>query len=380
MYKGLVFIIIVIGLLPATFCQEKFTIDGYISQMGSSVFVGDSSNATWDYILHNRINTAYYFSNNVTAKLQFRNQFLWGETVELTPNYAEKFAQDNGFFDLNWNWYSGSKTLLNTQIDRAFVEYTSGKFELSIGRQRINWGRTLVWNPNDIFNAYSYYEFDYPEKPGSDAVRAVYYSGSAASYELVAKIDSANNLTIAGLKKINKRGYDFQFLGGFANGEDFVLGTGWEGSIKQFAFRGEMTYYHPQKNWSDTTGVFLASIGTDISFSNSLMIQAEFLYNDTKTLTQLNQIYAAPANSKSLSISEYNFFANITYPMTPILSAYMAGMYYTDQNGFFLMPGFDVSVTNNLNFSLIYQYFNMKITTNQRIRMNMAFGRLKWNF
>jgi hypothetical protein len=238
----------------------------------------------------------------------------------------------------------------------------------------------LVWNPNDIFNAYSYYEFDYPEKPGSDAVRAVYYSGSAASYELVAKIDSANNLTIAGLKKINKRGYDFQFLGGFANGEDFVLGTGWEGSIKQFAFRGEMTYYHPQKNWSDTTGVFLASIGTDISFSNSLMIQAEFLYNDTKTLTQLNQIYAAPANSKSLSISEYNFFANITYPMTPILSAYMAGMYYTDQNGFFLMPGFDVSVTNNLNFSLIYQYFNMKITTNQRIRMNMAFGRLKWNF
>jgi len=380
MKKPIYFLILFLLVKITLKSQEKFAIDGYVSQMGSSVFISDSSNATWDYILHNRINTAYYFNENVTAKLQFRNQFLWGETIELTPDYAEKFSMDNGFFDLNWNWYGGSKSVLNTQIDRAFLEYTNGKFELSIGRQRINWGRTLVWNPNDIFNAYSYYEFDYPEKPGSDAVRTVYYSGSAASYELVAKIDSANNLTLAGLRKISKGGYDFQFLGGYANGEDFVLGTGWEGSIKQFAFRGEMTYYHPQHNFKDTSGIFLASIGTDFSFSNSLMIQAEFLYNDRKTLAQLNQLYAAPANSKSLSISEYNFFANVTYPITPILSAYMAGMYYTDQNGFFLMPGIDLSLTNNLNFSLIYQYFNVEITTNRRIGMNMAFGRLKWNF
>jgi len=380
MNKVLLIILIAAGFLPAGICQEKFTIDGYISQMGSVVFVNDSSNATRDYILHNRINTAYYLSENLTAKVQFRNQFLWGETIELTPNYAENFAKDNGFFDLNWNWYSNKNTLFNTQIDRAFVEYTSGNIEFSIGRQRINWGRTLVWNPNDIFNAYSYYEFDYTEKPGSDAARAVYYAGTAASTELVAKLDSAHNLTLAALTKINKAGYDFQFLGGYANGEDFVLGTGWEGSIRQFAFRGEMTYYHPQNNFKDTSGIFLASIGTDFSFSNGLMIQAEFLYNDSKTVAPLNQIYAAPANSKSLSISEYNFFANITYPINPILSAYMAGMYYTDQNGFFLMPGFDLSVTNNLNFSLIYQYFNVEITNDQRIGMNMAFGRLKWNF
>jgi hypothetical protein len=380
MRKQLLFTGLFIIFFQSLKSQEKFTIDGYISQMGSSVFVSDSGNATWDYNLHNRINIAYYLTENINANVQFRNQFLWGETMELTPDYAEKFSKDNGFFDLNWNWYSGTNSLLNTQIDRAFVEYTTGKFEFSVGRQRINWGRTLVWNPNDIFNAYSYYEFDYPEKPGSDAIRAVYYSGSASSYELVAKMDSANNLTLAALKKINKGGYDFQFLGGYANGEDFVFGTGWEGSIRQFAFRGEMTYYHPQKNWSDTTGVFLASIGTDISFGNSIMVQAEFLYNDSKTRAQLNQLYVAPANSKSLSISEYNFFTNITYSITPILSAYMAGMYYTDQNGFFLMPGFDLSLTNNLNFSLIYQYFNVEITTNQRIGMNMAFGRLKWNF
>jgi hypothetical protein len=94
----------------------------------------------------------------------------------------------------------------------------------------------------------------------------------------------------------------------------------------------------------------------------------------------LTEFYSAPENSKSLSISQYNFFANVTYPVTPILSVYVAGMYYTDQKGYFLMPGFDLSVTNNLAFSIIYQYFNIEAIKGTRIGMNMAFARLKWNF
>jgi hypothetical protein len=176
-------------------------------------------------------------------------------------------------------------------------------------------------------------------------------------------------------------GYDIQFLGAYANGEDFVLGAGWEGNIKRFSIRGEATYYHPEKNFSDTTGVFLASLGTDISFTNSLMLQAEFLYNDSKTLAgTLSDFYGAPSNSKSLSISQYNFFGNVSYPVSPIFSVYTAAMYYTDQNGFFLMPGFDLSLTNNLNFSIIYQYFNIDAGGNNRIAMNLVFARLKWNF
>ena len=379
--KKFILFIIILSSISHINAQDKFTIDGYISQMGSASFLQDSNEATWDYILHNRINMAYYANDNFTAHLQFRNQFLWGETVNLVPGYADNFAKDKGVVDLNWNWFDTENTLLNTQIDRAYVEYMNGNFEMSLGRQRINWGRSLVWNPNDIFNAYSYYDFDYMERPGADALRTIYYTGSASSIEFVAKVDSANDMTFAGLTKFNKWGYDIQFLGGYANSEDFVIGTGWEGNIKSFAFRGEATYYHSEKNFSDTSGVFLASIGTDISFNNSLMIQAEFLYNDKKTLAgSLNEFYSAPANSKSLSISEYNFFANVTYPVTPIFNVYMAGMYYTDQKGYFLMPGFDISLSNNLIFSVIYQYFNIEAMPDARIGMNLAFARLKWNF
>ncbi|MDA3890601.1 MAG: hypothetical protein PF517_02935 [Salinivirgaceae bacterium] len=357
--------------------------------MGQSVIAKDTADeyqATWDVIIHNRINLAYYASNNFTAHLQFRNQFLWGESVELTPDYANTFEKDKGWVDMNFNWFENDNNLLNTQVDRAFVEYVNGNLELSIGRQRVNWGRTLVWNPNDIFNAFSYYDFDYMERPGSDAVRARYYLGIASATEIVAKIDSAENLTLAGMWKTNKWSYDFQLIGGYVNGEDYVIGAGWEGNIKSFAFRGEFSYYHPEKSFADTSGVLLAAVGTDISFGNSMVVQAEFLYNDKKTLSaSVGDFYSAPSNSKSLSISEFNFFANITYPITPILSIYTAAMYYPDYKGYFLMPGLDLSLSDNMNLSLIYQYFNLEMfdplkQEDARVGVNMAFARLKWNF
>lgn len=386
-------LIVVIGILCISInpgvSQDKFTVDGYLSTMGQSIMTKDSVDnldANNSFMLHNRINLAYYPNDKFEGHIEFRNQLVMGELFNLQTNYAKFFSQDKGFVDLNWNWMDDDHYLLNTQMDRAYLEYINGNLELSIGRQRINWGRTLVWNPNDIFNAYSYYDFDYIEKPGSDAFRATYYTGMASSVALVAKLDSAKNLTVAGLTKINQWGYDFQFLGGFVNEEDFVLGTGWEGNIKSFAFRGEFSYYHPEKNFADTSGVILFSVGTDYSFENSMMVQFEFLYNDKKTINNsLNFFAAAPQNSKSLSFSETNFFANISYPVLPILTVNVAGMYFHDLKGFFLMPGVDVSLKDNLVFTATAQYFSLEIENpftgiSSRQGTTIAYARLKWNF
>lgn len=367
------------------FAQEQLSFSGYVSNMGQSVVAKDTNGdyqAAWDLIIHNRLNLSYYANDNFTFHLQGRNQFLWGESVSLNADYSETFAQDRGWIDMNWNWFVNDNNFLNTQIDRAYVEYVSGNLEMSLGRQRVNWGRTFVWNPNDIFNAFSYYDFDYMERPGSDAFRAQYYFGMASSVEVVSKIDSANNLTFAGIGKFNKWGYDFQVLGGYVNSHDYVVGAGWEGNIKSLGFRGEMSYYHSEKNFTDTTGSFLASLAVDYLFPKSIQAQVEFLYNDPKNILDLNNgsaLYQAPPDSKSLSFSEYNFFVNIVWTATPILTINLASMYYTDYKGYFLMPGIDFSVSEDLYFSLIYQYFNLEVM-DQRSATNLAFARLKWNF
>lgn len=385
MTKYLLIVLLSVATLLGN-AQSKFDINGYITNMGQSSFAKDENGDFQflsDYIFHNRINLAYYANDNFTFHVQFRNQFIWGQTMQAISDYAEIFAQDPGFFDMNFNWWVNDNNLMNTQFDRVYMEYVYNNFELSLGRQRVNWGRSLVWNPNDIFNAFSYYDVDYMERPGSDAIRANYYIGTASSAELVAKLDSAQDLTLAGLYKFNRWSYDIQFLGGYVDGQDFVIGTGWEGNIGPVAFRGEANYYRSEENFSDTSGVFLASVGFDYLVGNKLTIQAEFLYNDSKTLIDIGQnpttIFQAPSTSKSLSFSEYNLFANLSYIVNPILTANLAGMYYTDYSGYFFMPGIDFSINSNLYFSLMYQYFNLELN-NTRSGFNVAYARLKWNF
>lgn len=373
----------------ALFAQESFRdkvmFGGYISGMGQGIFLEDEKKAVsyYDLRVHNRINLNYFANDNFTFRLGLRNQLIAGEMMDLMPDYDKTMSADNGFMDLSFNWWESGSSFMNTQIDRLYLEFVKGKWEVGLGRQRVNWGRSLVWNPNDIFNAFSYYEVDYPERPGSDALRVSYYYGTASSAELVAKIDSSNILTIAALTKFNKWGYDFQFMGGYVNETDFVIGTGWEGSIGNIAFRGEASWYHPKTNFADTTGAFLGSISFDYAINSKWSAQLEFLYNDPDNLIDLTlgtiSLYSAPVTSKTLSFSEYNLFGSINYLVSPILTFNISGIYYTDYNGFFLMPDVEISVSRNLNASLMYQYFNFEIE-NKREAAGMAFARLKWNF
>lgn len=366
--------------------KDKIQFNGYVSNLGQGKFLKDvngDSKDYYDYTLHNRLNLTYFPNDSFTFHLQLRNQFVIGQTFDLVPDYTESFTNDPGFMDLRFNWWEAENNLLNTQIDRLYLEFMKGNWELGLGRQRINWGRTLVWNPNDIFNAFSFYDVDYPERPGSDALRVRYYYGIASEAEIIAKLDHDDQLTVAGLTKFNKWSYDFQFMGGFVNGKDFVIGSGWEGSIGNVAFRGEATYYRPRKNFAHASGAFLSAISLDYAINSKLTAQFEFLYNDPGNLIDLSQgtqsIYSAPASSKELSFSEFNFFGSLVYQINPIFKFNLSGMYYTDYRGYFIMPNIDISLTDNINANLTYQGFNFKIS-GKRQGASICFARLKWNF
>lgn len=159
--------------------------------------------------------------------------------------------------------------MLNTTIDRLWADFNYGKLLARVGRQRINWGQTLIWNPNDIFNVYSFFDFDYIERPGSDAIRLQYYPDYSSSLEMVVNANYENHITAASLYRFNKWGYDIQFLAGYVNSEDFVVGAGWSGAIGPVSFRGEFSLFRATKNFSDTIGTGIFTTGFDKVFKNS---------------------------------------------------------------------------------------------------------------
>ena len=207
--------------------------------------------------------------------------------------------------------------------------------------------------------------------------------GAASSIELAVKIDSSEKITAAGLTHLNIANYDIQILAGLVRENDWVIGTGWEGNIKNLGFRGEMSYFHPKKNLSDTSGIFLASVDLDYTFDNSLFVQFEALYDqdpiDLSGGFGSQAFLVTPLGSKDLGFSEFSWFAQIGYPVNPLINANVSFMYYPDLEGFFAGPSFGISLADNLDFSIFAQFFSMELN-NDRTNFYLGFLRFKYSF
>ncbi len=369
--------------------QEKIALSGYLSDMQTVYHIPDYW--LWENNLHNRLNLDLYPADWLSASVQVRNRFITGNTIRKLPGYAESVGGDQGWIDMAWandgELGDSAGYVLTSMVDRLWMQFTFGNLEIKAGRQRINWGQTFVWNPNDIFNSYSYFEVDYPERPGSDALRISYYTGNASTLELAAKIDSADRITAAGYFRFNTFGFDIQLLGGIYQEEDLILGTGWSGNIGSSAFRGELSYFRDLDQFKDTTGYLMTSIGFDYTFSNSLMIQVEGLYSafarDLDIYSFL-QFYSGNLDVKNLGFTEWSLFANITYPLTPLINGGFATIWYPEWKGVYLGPSFDLSLNSNFDLSLILQHFTAEFEdpSGARNRENNTFGflRFKWSF
>ena len=277
---------------------------------------------------------------------------------------------------------SGKSYIFYSNIDRLNLTFTYDNLEMQIGRQRINWGINSVWTPNDIFNSASFINFDYVEKPGSDAVRLQYYFDFATSLELVSKLDYNENLTLAGRFKINKWNYDFQFLGGLSD-IDYIFGAGWAGDIYEAGFTGEFTYFKNKKNEQNTDEQLVSSIGANYTFSNSLFISFEFLYNSigkTGKVNSLNNIFNLDYSAKQLSPARYSIFSQAAYPITPLINSSFALIFNPSDGSMLLSPTLEVSLNEDVYLLTSGQFFLGENFTEWGDYGQFYYLRIKWNF
>ena len=358
--------------------QQTITMNGYLTTMQSVIFDSLSGSFINDNLLHNRLNFKGYINDHLTFAAEFRNRLFTGDMVK-RPGYAEMTGVDRGFADMSWNILNENSFLLNTAVDRLWVDFNYGKFQVTAGRQRINWGQSIVWNPNDIFNAYSFFDFDYVERPGSDAVRLQYFSSFSSVAELAVKIDSDDDITAAGLFRFNKWSYDIQFLAGLSDSEDIVIGAGWSGVIGSVSFRGEGSLFMPFDSGPSDEGTILLTAGFDKIFENNSMALLQIMYcNSPLRLNDFNIFYSGNLSPEDLAFSQFTAFGQFTWAATPLLSIGLSAMWFPDLDGYFAGPSLDYSLAGNLGFSLVWQHFNTEKGAGSRI--NLGFLRLKYSF
>lgn len=359
--------------------EKKWSVGGYLG-FNQTALIDD----IWltDNQFLNRLEFEYRFSDTFSAVAEGRNRLNYGDSYTVNPFAAGQMDADPGFVDLTANVASGRSYVLNSQFDRLFLKYSGKKFDAVIGRQRINWARSLVWNPNDIYSSYSFFDLSYPERAGTDAALLTFYSGPMSQLDLAASCDNRDTLTVSSRYKFNFKNVDIQCILSYFNQSDLIAGAGFEGYIKNFSIRGEASVISPFDDAGDDPA-FVSSLALDRIFPNELMLQAEWLFNSyaqPENLTSFNEFYATPFSLKTLSFDKHSFFVRAAYPITPLINGSLSGMYYLSLGGLYVAPSLTVSMMDNLDITASYQYFTMKPKSFPRLDINFMYWGLQYSF
>lgn len=359
--------------------QKKWSINGYLKDLQSLTFDKNLDSLVTGNLLHNRINIRWRPTERLTAGADFRTRLFWGEEVRLNPEFSSSIDNAYETVDLSILWFETESMVMQTNMDRFWLEYAANNWDVRIGRQRINWGISTLWNPNDIFNTYNFLDFDYEERPGRDALKFRYQLSGMSNVELA--LAGADDFTRAvGAVKYftNRWDYDFQFSAGVYQ-KIITLGTGWSGCIQDAGFKGELQYYAKH----DTAVAQLnATVEIDYMFKNSWYGNAGLLVNSNGINEPINDrgLLNFQLSPQNLMPTQWNTAVTVGKELSPLLAANITWIYAPGTNLLLVLPSLTYNLASNLDFSLIWQSFFAEQNQDFESILHRGYIRIKWSF
>jgi hypothetical protein len=329
---------------------------GFIKDMTGGYVFGRFDETAFSRLIHHRVSMTADFSSGVSGRVDLRNRIMSGSLMRKTPGFADLTDPRQGLVDLSVRWVDQRNVLMLSEIDRAQINWSRDRWEMTVGRQRINWGMNNIWNPNDLFNTYNFLDFDYEERPGSDAVRLKYFSAAERSFELAWKPDRLPGEHVAALLyRFNRNGYDHQLISGIHH-RDVVIGTGWAGSIGETGFKGEFSYFHPMDRSFDTTGILSSSIMFDRTTSGQHWWSVSVWFNNRPQGMNGNILNSA-VRLTPRNLFPFRFAAHLAW-MKSFGSGYAvttAVVYAPERNTLIIFPSFTREIDESWDIDITVQ-------------------------
>ncbi len=227
--------------------SQNFQIGGYSKYLFSSYKIQSINENLIDHTLHSRINFKYFISDNFTLSSGIRDRLIAGESIEKIPNYINEISKNEYSLNLNSFLWQKKKSLNLIEVDRLWLDFNFDNFQLSLGRQRIAWGTSWVWNITDLFNPLSILDFDYEERPASDAIRIQFFPSTISKIDFATKFGKEKkDFTSAIQIYYNQWEYDFYFLIGYHN-SDLLLDSYGQVIFMMLVFVEKFYFHHHLK-------------------------------------------------------------------------------------------------------------------------------------
>ena len=382
------FLVLFIPFFSAEAQLSPFDYNGYVKYLFSNSKYPNASERYSDHLIHARLNTRWYPSSSLTGALELRFRAYYGETVENTPNFLDMIKTKFDFADLGKVIWNEKSSVGYLEIDRLWFDWVKNDFEATIGRQRIAWGTSWVWNPIDIFNPLSILDFDYEERPAVDALRMQYYTGAVSKVEFAfAPAKNKKDIIAAGLVSVNKWNYDFNFIGGVKK-ERWLAGAGWVGDIEGAGFRGELLVSKGKEvslPFSNNTfgtddPIYSFVLSGDYTFPNSFYIHTEVLHNNIGVEDQTSLHQQQALDLGLLTAARWSLYQEFAYDITPLMRGTIFGLFNPDDKSFVIVPSVSYSVVTNLDLLLLGMFFDGNPITEFGDYGSTLFIRLKYSF
>ncbi len=367
-----------LSVVDSTEDKKRFELQGYVKNMEYISFNDGFRNSLSNNLIHNRINIKWKPVRNFTGAIELRNRLFWGEEVKSNQAFEELLENPTEAIGLSKLWFGSRSAVFHTNIERLWAEYHTDKLSFRLGRQRINWGVNTLWNPNDLFNTYNFLDFDYEERPGSDAVKGQYNFSDNTNLELAVSV-SRQREQIAALKLFtNKWGYDFQFMAAWYL-QQWATGSGFAGSIGDAGFKGELMYFFESAKATDQ---FNASLEFDYMFENEWYLNLAGLYNMQGLNQQLSNFESLDfrLSPKNLLPLKWTLAITTSKPVTELLQAGFTGTYSPGADLIILYPSLRYNLATNLDVDMVWQSMMAGMQGELHDLNHTAFLRFKWSF
>jgi hypothetical protein len=391
----LLLVCVLLNTLPAQI--SKWEIGGYAKDLltytdgfieGLPLSIGQ-----WQNTFQLRLNTAWYPARELTVAAQARNLFTYQKSIKILRTFQDLVSNDSYYFNLKWTWLEENDMDGFSEIDRLYLDWYLGDIELTAGRQRISWGTCLVWNPTDLFNPFDILDFDYEERPGTDAVQVQYYTGSLSQFNLAFTPGrESNDVIYAGRYTTNHWNYDFAIIAGWQR-NSLRLAFNWAGQLADGGFRGEILYSDPKLKYTSidlfsltwqqihlTRPYLTAALSYDYTFSNSLYIHTEYLYNGLGTTDKAGSRRFDIIYTGELTPARQSIFQEFAYQISPLLRADIFFILNPNDLSWIAAPSLQYSLATNWEIYLLAFPTGGDKGTEYGGYPAQYFARLKWSF
>jgi hypothetical protein len=195
----------------------------------------------------------------------------------------------------SWDWAAQGDVTATLFLDRADVKLSRGRFDLTVGRQAVGFGKTYFWNPLDVFLPFGPTQFDRDYKAGVDAVRLDVALGSFSGLTFIG-VAGRPDPGLPGTDRWFQSGalarafttvgaFDLAAQGGKIRG-GYQLGAGASGQVGPLAVRAEAAGFFASAGSPLATSLFAVG-GVGHRFDSSLDLEAEYFWNGGAPIDRL---------------------------------------------------------------------------------------------